>query len=119
MNNQIGYLITACGFTLGILLYGATVFMHESPAQLDYNQKEQMALVVSSQVNTHQLLQRRIALQRKMIINYTQEIRDLAKLGLDESSPEVSFAREKLSHANEAMNQCYYELNACGIESNK
>ena len=118
MNNQIGYLITACGFTLGVLLYGITVFMYESPAQFDYNQKEQMALV-SSQVNTHQLLQRRIALQRKMIINYTQEIRDLNKLGLDESSPEVRFAREKLSHANEAMNQCYYELNACGLDGQK
>lgn len=115
MNHKLGYGITACGFGLGFLLYGATIFMYESPAQFDYQHKEQMA-ALSSQVNTQQLLQRRMALQRKMIINYSREVKELAQLGLDEKSPEVRFAQEKLSHAQDAMNQCYYELEACIID---
>lgn len=118
MNNRLGHVITACGFTLGVLLYGATIFMHESPAQIEYKQKEQMA-ALPSQVDTHQLLQRRIALQRKMIINYSREIRELTQLGLEAGSPEVRFAQEKLSHAQDAMNQCYYELEACGLQGSK
>lgn len=115
MNTKLGYSITACGFTLGIILYGTTIFMYESPVNLEYAQKQEMA-TLSSQVQTQQLLQRRMALQRKMIINYSQEIRDLAQLGLDEKSPEVRFAKEKLSHAQEAMNQCYYELETCKLD---
>lgn len=118
MNTRVGYFITTCGFTVGIVLYGVTIFMQESPAQLEYLQKEQMA-AISSQVNTHQLLQRRMALQRKMIINYSQEVRELTKLGLDDTSPEIRFAQEKLSHAHDAMNQCYYELDECGIQGSK
>jgi hypothetical protein len=114
MNTKIGHSIAACGFTLGVLLYGATIFMEESPAQLEYAHKEQIASL-SSQVNTLQLLQRRMALQRKIIINYSREIRELTLLGLEAGSPEVRFAQEKLSHAQEAMNQCYYELEACRI----
>lgn len=112
MKNQVGYIIASCGFVLGVSLYVATVLINESPAQMDYYQKEQMA-ALTSQVKSQQLLQRRIALQKKMIINYTQEIRDLQKLGLSDASPELHFAREQLGNAQNFMNECYYELNAC------